>query len=283
MSRFSAGVMIALLLGGCAGGSAQPSSPASSPASSVAGSAEPGATAAAATDSGPPELTEVCQSSEARRLGEATTLWLEAVDGVRLFAVEVGTGPVGIVLAHQGMSNLCGWIAFVPTLVEAGYRVLAFDFRANGRSEYPSDPVDRLELDRDLEAAIARIRDDGATNVILLGASMGGAAAVQNGAALDVDGIISMSGTHLWPGFGINHPDSLPELKVPFLMVVSREDPAAPLAEAQDIVAAIGSTDKTLIALDGSAHGWSLVEVGVTAPAVAEKVLTWIRSHVEST
>ena len=50
-------------------------------------------------------------------------------DGVRLYAVEAGSGPVGIALAHQAPGSICGWLPTVESLTEAGFRVLAFDFR----------------------------------------------------------------------------------------------------------------------------------------------------------
>ena len=148
----------------------------------------------------------------------------------------------------------------------AGMRVLAFDFRGNGRSRGLGDPDTRLELGRDLKAAVGRIRADGVAKVVLIGASMGGAASVQNGPDLDVDAVVSLSGTRLWPGFGINHPDALPRLTIPFVLFVSRHDPNVPLDEAKGIVAAVGSTDEQLVVLEGRDHGWGFVEYADKRP-----------------
>jgi hypothetical protein len=116
----------------------------------------------------------------------ARPLWLDTSDGVRLYAVEAGDGRTATVLAHQGQSNLCDTLDYAKSLLASGLRVLAFDFRGNGLSKRPGRHT--LELGRDLAAATQRAHTDGAEHVFLIGASMGGAAAVQNGAELPVSG-----------------------------------------------------------------------------------------------
>jgi pimeloyl-ACP methyl ester carboxylesterase len=112
-------------------------------------------------------------------------MWFRASDGVRHYGVEAGKGPIAVVLAHEGGSDLCGWLSYIKTLNRAGIRVFAFDFRGYGESDRPDRG--RLALGRDLVAAVARVRANGATHVFLMGASMGGAAVVQNTAGVQVD------------------------------------------------------------------------------------------------
>jgi alpha-beta hydrolase superfamily lysophospholipase len=229
------------------------------------------------TPAEPPTLSDACGGLE---VSGARPFWLESPDGVRLYGIEAGRGGVGVVLAHQGRSTLCGSLPYMQTLVDAGFLVLAFDFRGNGKSETPEDADARLELGRDLEAAVSRIRSNGAEKVVLIGASMGGAASVQNGADLEVDAIVSLSGTRLWPGFGVNHPDSLPRISVPFVMYVSRNDSNVPLEEAQGIVAAVGSKDKDLVVLEGSDHGYAFVQTSDNASEIRAEILDWIEARV---
>jgi pimeloyl-ACP methyl ester carboxylesterase len=129
------------------------------------------AVAKAATPT-PPTLADACGSTSG--LDTAQTFWLTAADGVQLYAMEAGSGSTTIVLAHEGRSDLCDTLPYGATLVAAGFRVLAFDFRGNGRSQTPTQ--NRLALGSDLAAAVQRSRDDGAQHVFLAGASMGGAA-----------------------------------------------------------------------------------------------------------
>ncbi len=204
-------------------------------------------------------------------------MWLTASDGVRLYAVESGEGATAVVLAHQGGSDLCGWLPYMATLNDAGIRTVAFDFRGWGRSDHPSD--DALALGRDLEAAAARARADGATRVFLMGASMGGAAVVQNSASIDVDGRISLSGTRLRSGFGINDPKSVAGLRGPFLYLGSRDDFRAPSQEVLQVFAMVGSHDKQKVLYPGSQHGWDLVEFSSHASQTRAVILRWIRGH----
>jgi pimeloyl-ACP methyl ester carboxylesterase len=162
-------------------------------------------------------------------------------------------------------------------LVAAGFRVLAFDFRGWGRSDKPTR--NRLSLGKDLAAMVKRSRALGAAHVFLIGASMGGAAVVQDTAALDVDGRISLSGTRLLPGFGINHPAGLSRMHAPFLYIGARNDWRAPMKEALGIFGRIGSHDKRKVFYPGSEHGWFIVDSGPFAARTRALILNWIRSR----
>jgi pimeloyl-ACP methyl ester carboxylesterase len=222
----------------------------------------------------PPSLAKACGSTSGL---DAQSAWLKTADGVRLYMIEAGSGPTTIVLAHQGRSNLCDTLPYASTLVTAGFQVIAFDFRGWGLSGYPSR--NRLALGKDLAAAVARARQDGAGHVFLVGASMGGAAIVQNTSNLDVDGRISLSGTRLWPGFGINHPKSLKRIRAPFLYVGARSDWRAPLKEALAIFRRISARDKRTALYPGSDHGWGLVGEGSFGPRTQILILDWLRAR----
>jgi alpha-beta hydrolase superfamily lysophospholipase len=243
-----------------------------SPAATVTPSPSLGA---APADEPPPTLEAACGSMFDV---DATPMWLIAEDGVRLYAVVSGDGPTTLVLAHQGRSTLCGWLPYMKTANKHSIRTLAFDFRTNGHSEGPEE--NRLALGLDLAAAVDKARADGAEHVFLMGASMGGAAIVQNSASLRVDGRISLSGTRLWSLFGINDPEGVASIREPFLYVGSRADPNAPLNEVKDIFGRIGSADKRKKLFDGSAHGWSLVSDDAQGSETRALILDWIASHL---
>lgn len=204
-------------------------------------------------------------------------MWLTARDGVRLYAVQAGSGSTTIVLAHEAVSSLCESLPYAKTLIDSGLRVLAFDFRGYGYSD--GRPRNRLALGLDLAAAVQRARSNGASRVFLLGASMGGAAIVQNTSNLPVDGRISLSGTRLWRGFGVNDPAGVRRLRAPFLYVGSRRDRITPLQEALRIFRRVGSHDKRMASYRGSRHGFELVQSGPYAARVRELILAWVRSR----
>jgi uncharacterized protein len=233
------------------------------------------ATGGAAGDA-PPRLRAACGSSAGLA---ARPLWLTTSDRVRLYGVEAGEGAAAVVLAHQGRSDLCEELPYAKTLVAAGLRVLAFDFRGNGHSALPRKGA--LAYRRDFAAAIARLRADGAKRVFLIGASMGGAAAVQNAGGLALAGIVSLSGTRLWSGFGINKPGPR-ALRAPFLYLGSKEDWRAPLKEARAILRNAGSRDKRGVFYRGSLHGWQLVQDAPFAARARALIRGWIHHHAQA-
>jgi pimeloyl-ACP methyl ester carboxylesterase len=206
----------------------------------------------------------------------ARPFWLRTADDVRLYAVEAGQGSTAVVLAHQGQSNLCDTIDYAKTLLANGLRILAFDFRGNGLSQRPARNA--LALGRDLAAAVTRARAAGSEHVFLIGASMGGAAIVQNSAGLPVAGTVSLSGTRLWPGYGLNTPGPR-ALRAPLLYLGGRDDSRAPLSEARAVLAQAGSQDTRSVLYPGALHGWQLVANGPPGPKDRALILAWIRAH----
>ena len=233
------------------------------------------AQAATAGEAPPPPLVDTCGSAFSS-LG-AESKWLRASDGVRLYAAQAGSGSTTIVLAHEAQSSLCEFLPYAQTLTESGLRVLAFDFRGYGYSASPRR--NRLALGYDLAAAVRQARADGASRVFLIGASMGGAAVVQNTSSLAVDGRISLSGTRLWRGYGLNNPAGVRRLRAPFLYVGSRRDRIVPLKEAMRIFRSVGSRDKRTAIYRGSGHGVDLVASGPNAARARALILGWIRNR----
>jgi pimeloyl-ACP methyl ester carboxylesterase len=228
---------------------------------------------AGAADETPPAPTEAC--GNAAGVLHARSFWLTTNDGMRLYALEAGAGKSTVVLAHGGRSDLCETVVFATTLVARGYRVLAFDFRGNGRST----ATHSLALGNDLAAAVAYARKIGAEHVFLIGSSMGGAAIVQNTSTLQVDGRISLSGTRLWLGFGINNSRGLAKIRAPYLYIGARDDWRAPVPEALAIFRRVGARDKRTAIYPGSEHGWQLVEASRFAPRARALVLGWLARH----
>jgi hypothetical protein len=107
---------------------------------------------------------------------------------------------------------------------------------------------------------------------------MGGASVVQNSAGLPVDGIVSLSGTRLWAGYGINKP-GVRKLRAPFLYIGSLSDRRAPLEEARRIFGRAGSKDKRIVFYPGSLHGWQLVGGPPFGAKTRALILAWIRAR----
>ena len=91
-------------------------------------------------------------------------------DGVNLHVKDWGQGRP-VVLIHGWPLNADMWEYQAPALVEAGFRVIAYDRRGFGRSDQPSHGYDYDTLTNDLEDVLDQA---GARGAALVGFSMGG-------------------------------------------------------------------------------------------------------------
>src|SRR5262245_30053262 len=139
-------------------------------------------------------------------------------DGGTIFADVYGKGERGVVLAHGGRFDKGSWAAPARALADAGFRVLALDFRGYGRSRGPgqADPMS-APLDLDVLAAVRQPRKTGARTVAVFGASMGGGAAADASirAPGEIDRLVLLAATADGP------PEKLEGRK---LFIVCRDD-----------------------------------------------------------
>jgi alpha-beta hydrolase superfamily lysophospholipase len=226
-----------------------------------------------------------CGTATAR----ATLVRFQAADGTSLDGVLVGSGPAGVVLVHQYPSDLCGFWPFADYLAKRGLRAFAIDLRCFGRSACPEGEARGRVID-DLDAAVAELRRRGARRVGLVGASMGGAAALIAGTRVQpsVAAVVSLSGeadpTSLVGGIPLDAGAVVGKLTVPTMLVVATNDSYASVAETREMYRAVKSKDKRLEVLAGpfdARHGWELL----TDPAsgqfgsVAAKVAAFLTAH----
>jgi hypothetical protein len=91
-------------------------------------------------------------------------------------------------------------------------------------SQRPASTRKYLAYGRDLRAAVAHLRAEGARAVFLIGASFGGAAALTCAPELSLAGVISLSGEAQIAGAGLDALAAVPRLRAPVLIVGSRND-----------------------------------------------------------
>jgi pimeloyl-ACP methyl ester carboxylesterase len=171
-------------------------------------------------------------------------------DGGVVYADLYGKGDHGVVLAHGGRFNKESWTKQAQTLVQAGFRVLAIDFRGRGRSHGPQSKSGEDGAEYDVLAAVRYLHRNGATTVSVVGASFGDEAAAD--ASIDaepgeIDRLVFLAA---WT----DRPAA--KMKGRKLFIVARDDanvdgPRLPKIRANYEQAL---DPKELIILDGSAH-----------------------------
>ena len=207
----------------------------------------------------PLRVSDVC----ATRAERASALRFFTADDRQLVGVQLGSGPVGIVLAHGSNGSLCEWIGYARELAAAGYRVLPYD--AGGEFN---------GVGLDAEAATEALRRAGAQKVVVMGSSLGALAVLVAGSALPVqpDAVVSLSAPAS-VGF-LRGLDAVARLRAPVLFMAAQDD--QPFSDdARSLYAAAASTDKQLQVVPGSAHGSGLLE----DPSLKATVWSFIAAH----
>jgi pimeloyl-ACP methyl ester carboxylesterase len=206
---------------------------------------------------------------------EATVVTVAGPNGEALWTGSVGTGGSVALLLHQtGRSASCGWWPFANHLAEQGVRAVMLDLCGYGKST--CDPAEPWSTDYADQVArtVARLRQDGATRVTLVGASLGGTVASVSAAPARADAVVNLSGFGFAPM--VTAP-AIAALTIPVLGAGSHaEESDSAALESQVEVSA--SPTKRFVWAD-SGHGWSLVLEGPQPDspitAVGRTVIAW--------
>lgn len=170
-------------------------------------------------------------------------------DGGVLYADLYGTGERGVVLAHGMRFEKSSWKEQATQLANAGFRVLAIDFRGYGKSKGGPNSQSPRDLYLDVLAAADYLRGKGAKTVAVIGASMGGGAsanAVVQSAVGSIDRLILLA----------HAPIQNPErITGPKLFATAQGDPITPQVKTQFEKS---PEPKQLLLLDGNAHAQAL-------------------------
>jgi pimeloyl-ACP methyl ester carboxylesterase len=165
-------------------------------------------------------------------------------NGTELDAALVGEGDVGVVLGHQFRSDMCSWLPFGKRLAQGGVQALAINFASTS----PDD---------DMVAGAHELQRRGADRIMVVGAWMGGTAALVAAAEIDVAGVAALSAPREFGGL-----DALPSVRglgTPALFLVGRQDTEF-ARDARLLYRATSSPDKALVVTTGSEHGTDLLQ-----------------------
>ena len=186
-------------------------------------------------------------------------------DGFKLDALTVGAGDVGVVLAHQFRSDYCSWVPYARFLAARGIRALAVNFDGSAAA---------------VTATAGELRRLGARNVFLVGASMGGTAALV--AAADarppVSGVVAVSAPVVFQGADAGR--AVRRLDVPVVYVATRDDQEFP-REARLLYRATKTDRKRLVVLPGFEHGTDVFG-GPAGNRLRTLILDFVRANARA-
>ena len=237
--------LLALLLAACGGTEEEPRpiSPVRSPVASptlpplpTAGEAVVSTTPAAATGAVIGFITE---------------------DNVSIRGRLFGSGGTAVVFTHMYPNDQRAWWDFAGQVGAQDYAALTFDFRGYGETGGSQDVA---RIDRDLIAAVRYLRERDYQRVVLVGASMGGTAALKVAARDEFDGlvagVVAVSAPESFRGLVAR--DDVGNIEVPILFVASEGDGSA--VDSLDSLYERASGFKDRQVYSGDAHGTDLLE-----------------------
>ncbi|NUP52527.1 MAG: alpha/beta hydrolase [Catenulispora sp.] len=269
--------LLALAVGGCSASSAGGSRPAASGSASTltssSGSARP-------SDGATPTPTPTCAGQPAG----ARALNLSTSDGAAFAGLELGTGPKGVLLVPEaGRSGMCGWMSYATELAAKGLHVMLIGMPGSATGSGSADASAPGFGDTGVQAvvsALGRLRSDGATAVVAVGASAGASTAlaaaestadeVESGASA----VVALSADELG-----DLPSKASTIHVPTLMAVADGDRYISADDERKLFDALATPAviKTLDVLPASSgHGWDLL----ADQGFKDKVTTFITAQL---
>ena len=162
-----------------------------------------------------------CSQEEEPPLGPGEVEFT-STDGVTLRGRHYGDGDLTVVLAHMRPTDQESWAPFAERLADEGYAAFTFNFR--GYEPSSGDKEIGL-IDLDLGGALDYLATRGVEQPVLVGASMGGTAAVKVAANRDVAAIFVLSAPAAIDG--LSAADYVANVEEPKFFMVAEDDLSA--------------------------------------------------------
>jgi pimeloyl-ACP methyl ester carboxylesterase len=187
-----------------------------------------------------------------------------------------GSGSRGLVLAHGGRFNKESWKDQATVFANAGFTVLAINFRGDAVNKDGTPSAEGSDADNaaDVLAAVRYLHALGLQSVSAIGGSLGGDAVGEADAQAkpgEFDRIVFLASN------GGNHPE---KLKGPKLYIVARDDKSGDGLRLPEIRAhyARAPKPKKLVIVEGTAHAQFLFATG-EGPKVLNKILKFVSAR----
>jgi pimeloyl-ACP methyl ester carboxylesterase len=174
-------------------------------------------------------------------------------DGLTIRGHLFGDGDTAVILCHMRPSDQSSWYPFAEELAAADYTALTFDFRGYGES---GGEQELSKVDLDVEAALAAMRERGHERIYLVGASMGGTAALMVAAREEVAGVVAMSAPAQFEG--LDAEELIAQVSEPKLFIASEGDASA--MTSLETLFEQAAEPKEQKVFEGLAHGTKLLE-----------------------
>jgi hypothetical protein len=199
-----------------------------------------------------------------------------STDGVPLHGLLLGSGQNGIVLAggNNVRSNLCDWLPFARTLVQRGYRVLAYDSRPLALRR--GSPLPTAPIERDFVGAERELVRRGVRRVLVGGHGPGGTAAMTAAALIPrsvLAGVVVLSSPR--PFAGMDAEAAARRVTAPSFFGAGSLDSRL-VYETRRLYRASAAKRKQLVVVRSSGGGSDLLLSSWAPPSFRAKLLAFV-------
>ena len=202
---------------------------------------------------------------------EPGTFYFTTDDNVTLSGKIVGTGTTAIIFSSMDGDSKVDWRDLAPLLASRGYMTLSYDYRGLGASQ---GFYDRSKITSDLNAAIQVAQKQGATKVVLMGASLGGLVTLKVAATAHPLAVVALSAPRDFGGLDVSD-DELRAITAPKFLGVAEKDGG--FISSMQAVYDITPEPKELHVYQGNDHGTLLLE----APGVKDQSLPQLYAFLD--
>jgi predicted alpha/beta-hydrolase family hydrolase len=201
-------------------------------------------------------------------------------DGATLLGTLYGSGTTAVIFSTMGAQQQDTWAKMARATADAGYLALTYNFRFWVSETRIQDSL-RANIADDLRAAVAFARGQGAKQIILVGASLGGMATAKVAGEAQAAAVIIMAAPLSARGLAVRVENAeLQAMTMPKLFVSSENDATVSPADARQMVDQ-APEPKTVYLYPGTAHGTELFETEHAAD-LTQRLLTFIGEHASA-
>ena len=193
-------------------------------------------------------------------------------DGATLNGRLYGSGSTAVIFSVMGNCKP-GWDEFAQLVAAQGLLTLTYQWRGC-RSNGSVDETQIQKFVDDLRGAVTFMREQGATKIILAGASLGGCASAKLAAGIKADGLIVIASPPVISQWGFQVEADDVAVDIPKLFITAENDETVDAAATRQLFE-LAAEPKQWVTYPGTAHGTDLFETG-QAEAVREALLTFI-------
>ncbi len=191
--------------------------------------------------------------------------------GAQLIGTLYGQGKTAIIFANQTDSYQEAWKPLAQSFAAKGYMTVTFEYEGlhgSGGDRFSSPYA------RNVVSAVAFAKTQGATRVVLVGASIGGLAVIAAATRTNALAVVSLSAPTDWSGVGTGD-DFLKDMHMPKLFAAAERDDAA---DSVRHLYDVALEPKQLQMYVGAAHGVELLNQSDEGP-FNRLVLTFIQTN----